>query len=81
MLKRMPLIFITNEDIKMVTVNGKEADIEITNSASRKVSEIYINGYWLAEFSCPEDATTFVRTIKVEGRDYETFATNKLRVK
>ena len=66
----------------MITVDGKEAEVEVTQLMIEGARvDVYVGGYWLADFACFKDATTFVHTIEVEGRDYETFATNKLRVK
>jgi len=55
----------------MITLNGKEADLDVTNSLARNVTEIHVDGHWLAEFSCYEDATEFVSTIEYEGRAYK----------
>lgn len=59
-----------------VTVNGKIVDVDIHESLN-----VYAGGYWLAYFSCLQDATTFIRQIEMEGRQYETYANNKLRIK
>ena len=58
----------------MITVNGNEADIEVDGK------EVYVEGYWLAEFACVKDATTFVQQIEIVGRDYKVVNTNKLEI-
>jgi hypothetical protein len=58
----------------MITVNGEEAEIEVDGK------EVYVGGYWLAEFACPSDATTFVDKVNEEGRAYNVINTNKLEI-